>query len=363
MTEANENPTTEGAERRLLHAPDASARSYRNVIRAISETPWAILPSVLEAIKELVAMRADGQLLSDDEIQARIGAGPAQRSAYTAGSVAVLPLYGVLMPRATLMSEISGGTSLERFSAALRELAASDNVGSIVIDVHSPGGSCYLVPETAAEVRAARSKKPVIAVADTLSASAAYHIASQADELIASPSALVGSIGVYTAHEDWSKFDANLGVKTTLISAGKYKTEGNPFEPLSEEARQAMQASVDELYALFVADVAKGRGVSVADVRNGFGEGRVLTAKAALAAGMVDRIEPMQATLARLAKGGSPAKGARAEAGDGEEPISVALVFDAPADPPEPEAAPPTLVDGAERLLARPGFREQFLTD
>jgi hypothetical protein len=93
------------------------------------------------------------------------------------------------------------------------------------------------------------------------------------------PSADVGSIGVYAAHVDASAAARRRGLKYTLISAGKFKVEGNPFEPLSDEARAAMQASVDEFYAMFTSDVAKNRDVSVKDVRNGYGEGRVLTAK------------------------------------------------------------------------------------
>jgi ClpP class serine protease len=90
------------------------------------------------------------------------------------------------------------------------------------------------------------------------------------------------------------------GVKVTLISAGKHKVEGNPFEPLSEEAMAFKQARVDEAYAQFVRDVARGRGVSVADVRGGYGEGRALTAKDAKAAGLIDRIATMEDTIGRL---------------------------------------------------------------
>ena len=86
----------------------------------------------------------------------------------------------------------------------------------------------------------------------------------------------------------------------TILSAGEYKVEGNPFEPLSEEARAFIQGQVDAAYAQFVKDVARGRGVSVADVKNGYGQGRALDAKAAKAAGLVDRIEMFDDTLARV---------------------------------------------------------------
>jgi len=118
--------------------------------------------------------------------------------------------------------------------------------------------------------------------------------------LIVTPSGEVGSIGVVAAHMDISKMAESAGLKVTLVSAGKYKTEGNQFEPLSDEARAALQVRVDDYYAMFVKAVARNRGVSPADVRNGFGEGRVVGAKQAVALGMADRVATLDETLARL---------------------------------------------------------------
>jgi ClpP class serine protease len=89
-------------------------------------------------------------------------------------------------------------------------------------------------------------------------------------------------------------------VKPTIISAGKYKTEGNPFEPLTDERRAILQASVDKAYAQFVAAVARGRGVDASIVRDGYGEGRALPSADARRAGLVDRLATMDDTLARL---------------------------------------------------------------
>jgi signal peptide peptidase SppA len=330
---------------------------YRHIVRAVAETPWAILPSTLATIVDLVQFRAEGGQLSQDEIQERIGAGPARRGGYTAGAVGVLPLYGVIMPRATLMSEISGGTSLQSFCTGLRELLANDQVGSLLIDVNSPGGSTDLIAETAAEIRAARGSKPIVAIANTTAASAAYWLASQADELVVTPSGSVGSIGVFGVHEDWSKFEESLGVKTTLISAGKYKTELNPHEPLTAEARQAAQGRVDEFYAMFVADVAKGRGASPDDVRGGFGEGRMVLAKSAVKAGMADRVATFDDTVTRLARGGGTSR--RTSAEGSEELLAGDLAAEETQIPSTTEdETSSSLVPGAERLLSRRSFRD-----
>lgn len=261
---------------------------YEHVLRAVSETPWAIRLPMLGVIVDLLAYRVAGGRLSAEEIEARVGA--ARRPSPSPQGVAVLPLHGVIMPKASMMTEMSGGTSVERFRAEFRQAMAAPDVSGIVIDVDSPGGMVDGVPEMAAEIRQARGTKPIVAIANTEAASAAYWLASQADQLVVTKSGRVGSIGVYTSHEDESVKSEQQGVKTTLISAGRFKTEGNPFEPLTDEARASLQGMVDDYYGMFVGDVSKGRRVAIDTVRSGFGEGRVVQARPALADGMVDRV-------------------------------------------------------------------------
>ena len=110
----------------------------------------------------------------------------------------------------------------------------------------------------------------------------------------------MGSIGVWQAHQDYSKAMDEAGVKTTLISAGKFKVEGNPYTPLDEDAQAFMQSRVDDYYAAFTKAVAKGRGVSIAQVRDGMGQGRVLGAEAAIASNMVDGIASLDDVVRKM---------------------------------------------------------------
>jgi signal peptide peptidase SppA len=142
-------------------------------------------------------------------------------------------------------------------------------------------------------------------------ASAAYWIGSAASEVVATPSAMVGSVGVVVVHMDESKALEMLGVKPTFITAGKYKAEGDPAQPLTDAARERLQEMVDQYYAAFVGGVARGRGVPVAEVRTSYGQGRLLTAREGLAAGMVDRIATLDETLGRVLTG-KRGQGARA---------------------------------------------------
>lgn len=259
------------------------------------QTPWAVRAETLPVL----ARALSGELSAEDRQHL---AGPQDGgSSRVTGGVAVLPLRGLITPRASLLSLLfGGGGGLESFRSGFREALADQEVGSILLDVDSPGGSTDLVSETAAEIRAARGAKPIVAIANTDSASAAYWIAAQADELVVTPSGEVGSIGVFILHEDISGFDEQLGVKTTLISAGKYKTEGNPYEPLDDAARASFEQTVDEFYDLFVGDVAEGRGTSAASVRAGYGEGRMVTAARAVSLGMADRVDTFEGTVSRL---------------------------------------------------------------
>ena len=299
-----------------LAGPGDHRDRYPHVMALVREQPWAILPAKLAVITDLLRFRAEGGRLTAEQIADRIGAAAERPNPARAGAVAVVPVYGTIVQRADLFTEMSGGTSTERLSATFAQAVADPSVGSILLRIDSPGGGVYGVAEMADQIFKARGKKPIVAVADSMAASAAYWIASAADEIVVTPGGEVGSIGVFAAHEDISRHLDAEGVGVTLISAGKYKTEGSPFEPLSDEARAAMQSRVNDYYSLFVRAVAKGRGVSVDDVRGGFGEGRVVGAQQAVKLGMADRVDTYDATVARLARGGSRPSGQRADAED-----------------------------------------------
>lgn len=268
-------------------------------------TVWAIEPTYGERVLSVLNRWSRGEPASEDDLldAKAIRDARAKRTAKTSGrsgAIAVIPLYGIIAPKVGLITEYSGGTSCQAFASMLREAVNDETIGTILLDIDSPGGSVAGVQEAASEVMQARTEKPVIGIANFLAASAAYWIGSCCSELYASPSAEVGSIGVYTAHEDVSEALAKQGVKTTLISAGKYKTEGSPYAPLSDDAKKFIQSHIDESYRAFTANVARGRSVSVDRVRNGFGQGRVLSSDAALNEGMIDGIKSFDALVGDL---------------------------------------------------------------
>ncbi len=281
-----------------------------HLIGEFNRTPWAILPSTLEAMHMVLARWASGERLDAEAIRAAIGDTSAQQAARRdrAGSaggpmIGVLPVFGVIGHRANLLNDMSSGigTSTELLGNAFRSMVNDPNVAAIVIDVDSPGGRVYSTAELSEQIAAARGQKRVIASVNSLAASAAYWIASAADEVVITPGGEAGSIGVWAAHVDASAWYAQKGVRHTLISAGKYKVEGNSMGPLTPEAQAFMQQRVDEYYDQFVRAVARNRRApSLKAVREGYGEGRVLGAEAAKAVNLTDRIATFDEVIAGL---------------------------------------------------------------
>ena len=275
-------------------------------------TPWALMPERLNAVTAVMARWSQNVAASAD-VLARIDADRTVRQARrqssvsnSGGGIAVLPLYGIVTQRGNMVDDVSGpgSTSTQQFTASLRQALADESVSQILIDIDSPGGSVYGVAELADEIINARAQKPVIAIANSLAASAAYWIGCAASEFYVTPGGEVGSIGVWQAHQDYSRAMDEAGVKTTLISAGKFKVEGNPYTPLDEEAQAFMQSRVDDYYGAFTKAVARGRGVPIAQVRDGMGQGRVLGADAALTHQMVDGVATLDDLISKMRRAG-----------------------------------------------------------
>ena len=241
---------------------------------------------------ELAALISSGEKLFAVDFQ-RLGASRGDRQAVeTPKSIAIVPMQGALTPK--------GGHAT--FRGRMQAAGANADVGAVVIDAHSPGGTVAGTPESADVVRAVAQQKPVICLADSMLASAAYYIGSQASQIWMAPSAEAGSIGVRGEHFDLSGLLDKEGVKhTSIVSTDSpYKAEFSPFSPLSEEAADYLRSQADEEMGKFVAAVAAGRKVSPETVKASFGKGRMISADKAVQLGMADRIGTMSDVLASL---------------------------------------------------------------
>lgn len=272
---------------------------YDRIVAAALGTPWAILPAKGAVIEDIIARLARGNRMTREEIDAAAGQKRPKAKGRPAAGVGLIQVFGTITQRADWLSEWSGGASAEEIGKAVDAMAADPGTEAIVMEFDSPGGSVYGIEQLALKVQAAAKEKKVIAVVNSLAASAAYWVASNASEVVVAPDGEVGSIGVYLMHRDVSRAVDAAGQKVTFVKAGKNKTAGNSYEPLTADALAELQKGVDDYYDLFVRAVARGRGASQSRVREGFGQGGTVRAKEAVAEGMADRIGTLDDVLGR----------------------------------------------------------------
>lgn len=261
---------------------------------AVSRAIWAMQP---EALANLLQQESLGAKLPAGLAQLFAGSGnaaAAKADPVREGATLVIPVSGPLSPTGSW-----GGTSTERLIEQIRDAANDDRVGAIILKIMSPGGLVYGTQEACDAVFEARQAKPVVAVADKYSFSAAHWLATQASAYYATPSGQVGSVGVRAGHVDNSGFEEKIGMKTTLIASSPKKVAAHPYAPLSDEDRTEMQAEVDEMAEAFNAAIARGRGIKVSDVPAIHGTGEVFSARRAAERGIIDGVMTLREVIAK----------------------------------------------------------------
>lgn len=276
-------------------------KKYRNIIRAVHDSDWAILPEKLEQIEALLALRAEGMSLTDDEIRDRVGVfgRTPEPDTETTPGVAVLYVHGTISHRMSFFTRFSGGTSTEMLSKQFDKAMSDESIHTILFDIDSPGGAVTGTEEFAAKVFAARGQgKRIIAFGSGgLVASAAYWIGAAADELIVTPSATgIGSIGVMRM----LRSSKSEGVTILRSSGASSKARTNPYEALSEETVKTETDRLDQIEAKFHAAVMQYRNMSAEEFKASYGEGRVFIANAALERGLVDKLQTRDELLSSL---------------------------------------------------------------
>lgn len=260
------------------------------------------MPEKLAELQAIYSTHLRGEKIDLEAVEARLGrplANDQQDYTVQEGGIAVLSLSGAISPKANMLTRVSGMASAQMFTKQIQSMAADPRVRGVVLDIDSPGGSVFGIPEAGAAVRALAAEKPTVACSTGMMCSAAYWIGSSAGSLYASGETdMIGSIGVVATH---SYDPRNTSGQVTEVTAGKYKRIASDTAPLSDEGRAYLQQQVDHLYSAFVDAVAKNRRASAEDVIKHMADGRVFIGTQAVDAGLVDGIATVDALVERMA--------------------------------------------------------------
>ncbi len=215
--------------------------------------------------------------------------------------VAVIRVNGVIspMPAGGMFSEQAASPS--DLAALLDEASADGSIKSVLLEVNSPGGSAVASEEMFSEIW--DFDKPVVAYLGEEAASGGYYVAAAADEIVSNPNTLTGSIGARFEIINYAQLLSNIGVRQESIASGDLKDIGAPYRNMTDEERTLLSGITNETFQNFLSDVRAGREGKLVEPRfSQVLDGRVIGAKQALAAGMVDEIGSRRSALALAAE-------------------------------------------------------------
>ena len=280
-----------------------SDKPGRRSIEILLTIPWAIRP---EWAKQMLTIaRRDG--LTPEAVAAELGQ-PLNntRTVTVREGIATIPMSGPMFRYANIFADVSGATSYEALATDLRVALDDPSVQAILLAVDSPGGEVFGASELSDLIFNARGTKPIVAHVSGFGASAAYWIASAADDVVTSSTGILGSLGVcMSVIVPGDEPDLFGDREIEFVSS---QSPDKNLDPTSKAGREQHQAIVNKLAGVFVADAARNRGVTEATVLERFGKGGTLIGTDAVAAGLADRVATFEAAhaalVARTSRGG-----------------------------------------------------------
>lgn len=240
------------------------------------------------------------------EVVAAYGMQPAanEKPYAFAEGVAIIPIHGMLINRfGGSWSWVTGYQYISRMTMAAD---ADPDVQLIVYDINSGGGEVAGCAEAGMIIQSAQT--PTMGIIDSRCYSAAYWLGSQVDRLVSTQSGGAGSVGAMTMHIDVSELMDSIGMKVTLMYAGKHKVDGNQFEKLGADVKEKTEARLEEIRQDFAETVAEGRGITLESVLAT--EADCYTAEQAVELKLIDAINDPSAeiltAMSRMADGYNP---------------------------------------------------------
>ena len=218
------------------------------------------------------------------------------------GNVGIIDIQGSLVNGNAGYLSYFGITGYGDIRDALTAAVQNPEISAILLNIDSGGGAVAGVHETAQLISRVNKVKPVCSYTGGTEASAALWLGSSARTSFAAETALVGSLGILMVHAERSKQLENDGIKVTVIRAGDEKALANPYEPLSKEAKSALESKAQAIYDVFLGHVAEQRGVPNATADAKFGQGKEFIGKDAVTAGLIDSIGTLEDAYTKASK-------------------------------------------------------------
>jgi len=224
--------------------------------------------------------------------------------------IAVYYAFGDIVDQASSNPITGGGASIETMPTIreLQKLRKDEDVKAVVIRVNSGGGSAFASEQIWHEVELLKAEKPVVVSMGGLAASGGYYISCGANKILAEPSTLTGSIGIFGMFPDATELvTEKLGLHFDVVKTNKYADFGAPTvmgalgRHFTADESALMQAEIERGYDLFISRVAEGRGISKDSV-DAIGQGRVWTGEQAIKLGLVDQLGNLNDAIAEAAK-------------------------------------------------------------
>jgi len=249
-----------------------------------------------DKLKVLVGLDSDEKLntvtLSDYILS---GKGRVRSSA--SNRIAVLYAQGNIMYGEGDQTYIGQGKVIE----ALKKIRKDNRIKAVVLRINSPGGSALASDLIWRELELTKKEKPLVVSMGNLAASGGYYIACNADSIVAEPTTITGSIGVFGMIPNITKLAENIGINAEQVGTNRQSVSYSPFEPMSDDFYKVTKEGIEDVYATFVDRVAEGRGMTTAQV-DSIAQGRVWTGVEALDNGLVDKLGSLEDAIEMAAE-------------------------------------------------------------
>lgn len=342
----------------LLEAlTEGRAMSPERARALLDAGPFSADDAVREGLLDAVAYEDELPLHLDGPDTRRVSASAYLRAMRALRFRPMVPAkrVGVVELRGAIVSQARGGfgeaADARKVVAALRAARANPRIGAVVLHIDSPGGSALASDQIAREVQRLRERKPVVAYFADVAASGGYYAAAPAQEIVARPATLTGSIGVIAVRFQATRALEKLDLRREVIRRGERADLMSPYRPLNEGDRAAIEREIDGVYDRFVDIVARGRGRDAHDIEP-LARGRVYAGADAHAVGLVDHLGGFELAMERA----QSLAGGRFH----DEPVVIAPPRHTP-DPPEAPGSSAALSSMMQHLAAQLGARGRAL--